>query len=223
MPDSVEVVPFKNGGLFAAPLELKADLSKIDTLVKLTKDRGTWVVPTQAWMERIITKSNPEVLLSEPGMKYISKEMKDEWKKHKLIYNETISKEVADRYIKIHRTLLKKMHDAGVSTLFGCNAPQFGNIPGFSMHHEVKAYQSAGLTNSDILKMATTNSANFFNKTDSFGTIKEGLDADLVLLNNNPLENMENLKNPEGVMLRGKWLTREFLDNELEKIENKYK
>jgi len=223
MPDSVKVVPFENGGLFAVPLSLKADLSKIDALVQLTKEKGTWVVPTQAWMERLVIPTDPKVYLREPGMDYVSKGTKQNWVRVKTKRNKEISTEVANRYVEIHRTLLKKMHDAGVGTLFGCDAPQFGNIPGFSMHHEIKAYQHAGLNNLDILKMATVNSAKFLKKTNTFGTIKEGLEADLVLLDNNPLQNMENLKNPVGVMLRGKWLTRTFLNNELKKIATKYK
>ena len=90
------------------------------------------------------------------------------------------------------------------------------------MHHEVKAYQASGLSNYEIMKMATVNPAVFFGKTDTFGTIQEGLEADLVLLDGNPLENMENLRNPVGVMLRGKWLERDYLLGELGKIAMKH-
>ena len=90
------------------------------------------------------------------------------------------------------------------------------------MHHEVKAYQSAGISNWDILNMATTSPAIFLEKTNTFGTIKEGLEADLVLLDGNPIEDMENLKNPVGVMLRGRWLDRIFINGELDKIKRKY-
>jgi hypothetical protein len=222
MPDSFEIVPFEYGELFAAPLSLKVDMSKVDELVQLTKEKGTWVVPTQAWMERLVTPADPQLLISEPGMAYVSKQTRAAWAQHKEQYNQIISEEVAQRYVEIHRILLKKMHDAGVGTLFGADAPQIANVPGFSMHHEVKAYQAAGLSNWDILKMATINPAIFLDKTNTFGSIKEGLEADLVLLDGNPVDDMENLKNPAGVMLRGRWLSQEFLSKELEKIRTKY-
>lgn len=47
------------------------------------------------------------------------------------------------------------------------------------------------------------------------GTINEGKLANLVLLKQNPLEDIRNTKSIEGVMLQGKWLSREELDKML--------
>lgn len=218
----IEVVPYKNGGVFAVPLALKTDLSKMDELVALTKQNNTWVVPTQAWLERLIDPVDPESYLSEPGMAYISEKTKSEWTKWKKLHDKNVNNDIAQKYIRIHRLLLKKMHDAGVGTLFGADAPQFGNVPGFSMHHEIKAYQAAGLSNYEILKMATINPAMFFKQTSTFGTIAIGLEADLVLIKGNPIENMENLKKPAGVMVRGKWYSEDYLEEQLQKIAMKY-
>ena len=46
-----------------------------------------------------------------------------------------------------------------------------------------------------------------------FGTVTEGASADLVLLNANPLEDISNAKDINGVMLRGVWLDSEFIQN----------
>ncbi len=222
-PDSMEIIPFKYGGLFAVPLATKADVSKMEALVQLTKSKNTWMVPTAAWLERLVTPADPQVYLSEPGMAYVSKKMREGWARSKANRNRSIDPQTAKKYVEIRRALLKNMHDAGVGMLFGCDAPQFANVPGFSMHHEIESYQATGLSNMDILKMATINPAIFFKKTNVFGTIQEGLDADLALLDGNPLEDMENLRDPVGVMLRGKWLSREYLETELAKIAEKYR
>jgi len=222
-PDDMEVLPFQNGTLFALPLAPKADLSKIDELVALTKEKGTWMVPTSAWLERSVTPRDPQVYLSEPGMAYSPKGSKERLYRVKTKRNQTVDPKTAAAYVSVRRTLLKKMSEGGVGLLFGCDAPQFGNVPGFSMHHEVKEYQAAGLSDWEILKMATINPAIFAEQTDTFGAIRTGLDADLVLLERNPVENMENLKNPIGVMLRGRWLTRAYFDAELEKIAAKHR
>ncbi len=50
------------------------------------------------------------------------------------------------------------------------------------------------------------------NMTDSLGTIEKGKNADLVLLNANPLENISNTKRIYGVIVNGKYLSREVLD-----------
>lgn len=91
----------------------------------------------------------------------------------------------------------------------------------FSKHLLTEA-QAAGLGNWDILKMATTGPTIFLEETDTFGAIKEGLEADLVLLKGNPVKDMENLKNPVGVILIGRWLDRNFIQGELDKIKLKY-
>ncbi len=46
-----------------------------------------------------------------------------------------------------------------------------------------------------------------------------GNETDMILLEENPLEDIKNLKLLEGIVLRGKWLSRDVLDQELKKIE----
>lgn len=220
--DSVKVVPFKYGGLFAVPLSIDVDLTKMDDLIELTREKDTWMVPTSAWLERLVMPCDPEIYLAEEGMAYMPKKTRENWARNKRRQNERIAPEVAQMYVAIRRLLLKRMHDEGVGMLFGCDAPQFANVPGFSMKHEVKEYQASGLNNYEILKMATVNPAVFFDMEDEFGQIKEGLVADMVLLDGNPLEDMSHLDRPRGVSLRGKWLSRDFLDQELGKIKAKY-
>ena len=78
----------------------------------------------------------------------------------------------------------------------------------------------AGLTPYEALRTGTVNIAKFLNRAD-MGVIKTGAVADLILLNDNPLTNIEHTKNIEGVMLNGKWLSRSWIDNELKKLEKK--
>ena len=53
---------------------------------------------------------------------------------------------------------------------------------------------------------------------DTFGQIKEGLDADLVLLDANPLEDLKALKQISGVMRQGKWISKIEIDEKLAEI-----
>ena len=47
--------------------------------------------------------------------------------------------------------------------LMGSDAPQVMNVPGFSIHHEMKSWADAGIPNWDILRAATVNVSIFFN------------------------------------------------------------
>ena len=55
---------------------------------------------------------------------------------------------------------------------------------------------------------------------DTFGQIKEGLVADLVLLDANPLDDIKALKQIYGIMVKGTWLSKEIIDEKLIEIAN---
>ena len=63
-----------------------------------------------------------------------------------------------------------------------------------------------------MLRSATVVPAAFLGKSKEFGTVAAGQRADLLLVAGNPLENLAVLKRPSGVMVRGRWLPRQKLD-----------
>ena len=107
--------------------------------------------------------------------------------------------------------------------VMGSDAPQLFNVPGFSIHHEIEGLIAAGISPLEILQSGTINPAIFFGMEDTFGNIKEGLDADLVLLNSNPLSDIKALKDISAVVVRGKWLSKEAIAEKLEQIANNAK
>jgi predicted metalloprotease with PDZ domain len=114
-------------------------------------------------------------------------------------------------YFKWMKTFTKILSDHDVPLLSGSDT--FGMvIPGFSLHEEFEFLQEAGLTPYEILKTSTITSARYLNTMAMEGTISEGKNANLVLLNKNPLENIANTKTIDGVMLKGKWFDRDQLD-----------
>jgi len=70
--------------------------------------------------------------------------------------------------------------------------------------NEVRALKLAGVGNSDILKMATIHAAEALGAEDRIGTIEEGKMADLVLINGDPLEDIETLRDVEMVFKEGR-------------------
>ena len=77
----------------------------------------------------------------------------------------------------------------------------------------------AGLTPYETLLTATRNPAIMLGYGDRLGTIEINKDADLVLLDNNPLEDIRNTKSINGVIVKGVWFSREELDLILQEIE----
>jgi imidazolonepropionase-like amidohydrolase len=80
---------------------------------------------------------------------------------------------------------------------------------------------ASGLTPYQALRTATAAPAEFFGATGAYGTIVAGADADLVLLANDPLQDIANTQSIEGVMVRGRWLDRAYLDRGLRDIEKR--
>ncbi len=212
------------GGLFGIEFTEEADESVIPDIVRRTKEAGVWIVPTQVLLVRWTDTTTGAELVNEEGTQYLPSRLRFQWRqvKDNILEDNKAHPERNARYIELREALLREMEKQGVELLLGSDAPQVGNVPGFSIHYEIDALMDAGLSNFTILESGTANPARFFGQEGQFGTLVEGADADLLLVNGNPLENPKVIREHEGVMVRGQWLSREWLDSELEKIAKKY-
>lgn len=101
--------------------------------------------------------------------------------------------------------LTKIMHDKGVQILSGSDIPNFGLVPGASLHNELELLAQTGIKPLEVIEMATNNGAKALGIDDIVGTIQPEKQADLVVLSANPLENISNTKQIEAVMVDGKF------------------
>jgi imidazolonepropionase-like amidohydrolase len=120
------------------------------------------------------------------------------------------------------QVLVPALHRGGVGLLAGTDAPIAAIIPGFALVGELRSFERAGLTRWEALRTATENAARFLNRPGEFGVIAVGAAADLVLLDANPLANLAALHQPRGVMVRGRWLSRNALDTLLNQLATAY-
>jgi imidazolonepropionase-like amidohydrolase len=134
----------------------------------------------------------------------------------------TFSPENGILLMEIRRQVLKELHDAGAGILLGSDAPQIFNVPGFSMHEELAEFVESGLSPFEALETGTVNVARFYEVQDERGTVGEGMIADLILVRGNPLEDVANVRNPAGVMLRGRWIPGSEIEQRLEEIAAGY-
>ena len=120
-----------------------------------------------------------------------------------------------------HLYIVNQLHEAGVPIVCGTDAGIGITLPGNSIHQELAFYKEAGLSNYEVLKTATINASNTHRVFNNLGTIEEGKIANLLLLDNNPLESLDALKKPSQLFIKGKLLERETLDNFEEKAQNR--
>ena len=142
-----------------------------------------------------------------PEMRYLPRDVVEGWVRAKREYGtrEDFQPAGAKQLVQLRRDLLKALHDGGAPIALGSDAPQFFNVPGFSIHHELRMMVASGLTPYEVLATGTREAARYFDAADEFGTVAPGMRADLILLDADPLADVGNVKRRAGVMLRGKW------------------
>jgi len=126
----------------------------------------------------------------------------------------------ADKNLGLRCTIIKAMHDGGVGMLLGADSPQLLNVPGFATHHELAALVECGLAPLEALRTGTVNAARFLGRDGKLGTITTGAEANLILVDANPLEDIGNLQRIAGMMLRGRWITKNQIDARLAGIRD---
>jgi imidazolonepropionase-like amidohydrolase len=197
-------------GLFGVLLADKIDEAKIAQIAAATAAAGVWNVPTESMFEHWVSEIGPSEISDWPEMRYMSLGTIGQWvsSKQQVLGDPAYDPEVAASAIEVRRKLILALHEAGAGLLLGSDAPQVFNVPGFSIHRELGYLVAAGLTPYEALRTGTVNPAEFFGQQRVFGTVESGKEADLVLLDANPLADVSNASRIHGVMLRGRWLDR---------------
>jgi imidazolonepropionase-like amidohydrolase len=108
-------------------------------------------------------------------------------------------------------------HQAGVPLMIGTDT--YGlQVPDFSMHDEMVLMVDAGMSNYEVLKAATMTSARYLKRSAKADSINVGKNAKFVILSGNPLVDINQTKNVQGVMLKGKWFNKKALNKLLEEV-----
>jgi imidazolonepropionase-like amidohydrolase len=144
---------------------------------------------------------------SLPGGEYISQNLLSIWKKQWAGQTE-----FPDLVWQNWAQMVEEMNKAGVPLMVGTDLMVPGIFPGYSVHEEMAIWQEAGIPAADVLRSATIVPAQFMGLGDRLGGISEGKTASMVLVRANPLEDIKNAQQIEGVFLRGHYFSRDNLD-----------
>ncbi len=207
---------------FLLLITINPTIPKIPAIAKATAAAGVWNVPTESLFEHVTLEStSPDDLARWPEMKYMPAQTIAQWKggKRNVLDDDNYVAATAERAVDIRQRLIVELSDAGAGLLLGSDSPQIFNVPGFALHRELEYLVNAGLTPFEALQSGTVNAARYFAAENRFGTVQTDLEADLILLDANPLERISNSKRIYGVMVRGQWLSRADLDRMLQRFE----
>ncbi|NDY96015.1 amidohydrolase family protein [Wenzhouxiangella limi] len=204
-------------GLFAINLVEGMDPDLIPELARRTAESGIANVPTQSLIENWAI-GDLDALMARPAMRWIPEATQAQWLEGIDRIRAGTSPEQGERFVEIRRALIGALHEAGAVLLLGADAPQILNIPGDAIHHELETYVASGLSPAEALATGTVNVARYFDQSDRYACLQSGCIADLVLLDANPLDDIRNSREIEGVMRAGRWFDRQTLDRMLEEV-----
>jgi hypothetical protein len=206
--------------------EYRKDSLHFGEVMKQLKEKNIFIDPTLSFYYIWGFQFTNEELKARNGINKINNKVYEDWFKEYTNFlknfespekKEELEKSIAKtkKNLADFGKLLKIMNDNKVMLLLSPDESAF-NVPGFAMAEEMKLYKKAGLSNYDILKIATYNAASFFaasgnvissaveKKETDWGTIAKNKKANLVLLDKNPLDDIENIKTINAVILGGK-------------------
>jgi imidazolonepropionase-like amidohydrolase len=189
-----------------------SDRAVDDEFLQLAKDNDIIIIPTM-WVfesyEAVFAKKlnlltaehvlgNPKTISTLTDMHELEYSELDERQRRLLVEN----REVETDPILLEN--LKKINDYGITIAMGTDAGNIGVLHGPSVYHEMLFMQKAGMSKMQVLESASQGGAKLIGKEAELGSIAQGMTADIVVLNSNPLDTLENLADIYFVMKNGK-------------------
>jgi len=195
------------------------DESRIPDLVKKVKQAGIYVTPTNYFFISTFGEgTSEEQAKSSPGYTFIPETLKEErWKNWHHYNNLSFPPESREKYTALRKKMALELWKAGVPLMAGSDSPEFFLVQGFALHDELEMFVKTGLSPFAALQTATVNPARYLGSLSRTGTVEVGKEADLLLLDKNPLEDIRHTRSIAGVMLNGQWYGRDVLSGMLEK------
>jgi imidazolonepropionase-like amidohydrolase len=184
--------------------------TKAAALFQTLRQNHTWVTPTLASLD--IT-SHPDTWdPNDPSLAFVPPALAKQWRDS---LNDDNMKERAAwlaRQAANDWKLTRELHHAGVPMLVGSDSLDAFVFPGDSLHKELAELVRAGFTPAEALRAATQGASQFLHREKDFGAVAPQHVADLVILDDNPLQDITNTRKISAVIRGGQYLDRAALD-----------
>jgi imidazolonepropionase-like amidohydrolase len=200
---------------FWVPVAWRSSDGSIEGLANRFRDAGISVQTTLVVYDALNSTARSR-LMADPAIEYLTPQTRSQWRQQQF---PAVLDLATGRYPEFMRKVAGAFNRAGVLLVAGTDtmgAPLIA--PGSSLHRELQLLTESGLTAYEAVRLATVNPAVFLGREMEFGTLAVGKRADLLLIRGNPLESIDRLKQPDGVVVRGRWLSRNQLQEMLEAL-----
>jgi imidazolonepropionase-like amidohydrolase len=175
-------------------------------LIQRMQQQGIWYIPALSIFHGFQSLGRPERLEDEFLIAGVSRRTL-RGLEHPLFrfgFGRSLSGFDISGWLNTSMRNLASLHRAGVPVALGTDASTPFNFPGYGAHVEMELMARAGLSNADVLRIATVNGATFLGIDDQVGTIGPGKFANLLVLERNPLTDIRNTRSLDRVILKGR-------------------
>ena len=167
------------------------------------------------WNQLVPVESFDEAL-SGPAAQHASRAQIEHWRGRTKAIGRGIPVLLSGNPARLE--LVGALHAGGAKLVAGTDVGMPFVPAGRALHWELEQFVEAGLDTHAALSTATVAAAECLGRSD-FGAVRVGLRADLLLLRENPLEDVRHVGEIAGVMTRGRWLSRQSLEERLSKLD----
>jgi imidazolonepropionase-like amidohydrolase len=195
------------------------DNEKTEAVLNVLLKNQTWQIPTMA-LYNIRTRQHVARPDWQATFAFLPDTLASKWTKQINEMMKVGTTEQSTQYADWGKKMVKKIHDKGIGIMAGTDCPIGFLTPGISLHEEMTILVEAGLSPLEALSTATLKPAEYFAMDNELGLIQENYIADLIVLDKNPLEDIENTKTIDAVIKSGKYHSREQLDTKLDQLKN---
>jgi imidazolonepropionase-like amidohydrolase len=207
--------------IFQGPLNYQQDQQKLDeTIVKL-KTLKTPITPTlNIFWQLTEISAQKQIFIDALPKGYISPIIALETKQNQVKRWLNSPAEMAEHNQKtlvFLQDITRQLYQAELVLLVGSDSGMLLSPHGLATHKEMELMQQSGLPTIAVLRAATINAAKALGKESALGQVAIGYNADLILSEYNPLENLNTLQQPDAVVKHG----RLFPKAELEQLRKK--
>lgn len=200
MPD---VTDTRTPARFTEPAKRAADLDlqspEVRAFIAKLRAKNVVVDPTLTVFEGMFT-SRAGVMA--PSYAMVAERFPPQARRYFLTGGLPVPEGMDERYKKSFAKMLElvaELHRAGVMVVAGTDA-----LAGFSLHRELELYAQAGISNADVLRLATLTPAEILKRDKDLGTIEVGKLADLIVIDGDPLANISDIRKVVKVVKGGK-------------------
>lgn len=181
--------------------------NRLDSIANLMIDNKTFLCPTLITYQ-LKTKVRDTTIVNSNYSKYISVSLMSEWqaawKKRLTRHTQLADWDELNKTFQSQMQLVNHLSKMGVMIIAGSDFAGMPYVyPGIGLHQELQLLVEAGLSNYEAVKTATISPAIFMSKQNLYGSVSVGKYADMLILENNPLDNINNLQAIKFVIVKG--------------------